>query len=57
MAIHTRCPTEVRVRAVRMVFDHERDYDSQWAAITSITSKLGMTVETSRKWIRAAETD
>jgi transposase-like protein len=40
-----------------MVFEHERDYDSQWAAIGSIASKLGMTPETLRKWVRRAETD
>ena len=40
-----------------MVFEHERDYDSQWAAIGSIAAKLGMTPETLRKWVRRAETD
>jgi transposase len=34
-------PPEVRERAVRMVFEHQQDYDSQWAAITSIASKSG----------------
>jgi len=53
----TRYPKEVRERAVRMVFEHEREYPSQWAAITSIASKLGMTPETLRKWVRRAETD
>jgi len=53
----TRYPAEVRERAVRMVFEHEREYDSQWAAISSIASKLGMTPETLRKWVRRAETD
>jgi transposase len=53
----TRYPAEVRERAVRMVFDHEREYDSQWAAISSISGKLGMTAETLRKWVRQAETD
>jgi transposase len=53
----TRYPAEVRERAVRMVFDHERDYVSQWAAITSISAKLGMTAETLRTWVRRAETD
>jgi transposase-like protein len=40
-----------------MVFEHEREYSSQWAAISSIASKLGMTPETLRKWVRRAETD
>jgi transposase len=34
-----------------MVFEHERDYDSQWAAIGSVAAKLGMTTETLRKWV------
>ncbi len=53
----TRYPRKVRERAVRLVFEHEREYPSQWAAITSIASKLGMTPETLRKWVRRAETD
>jgi transposase len=53
----TRYPKEVRERAVRLVFEHEREYTSQWAAICSISSKLGMTAETLRKWVRRAETD
>jgi transposase len=52
-----RYPKEVRERAVRLVFEHEREYPSQWAAICSISSKLGMTAETLRKWVRRAETD
>ena len=52
-----RYPREVRERAVRMVFDQEGEYDSQWAAITSIAGKFGMTPETLRKWVRQAETD
>ena len=53
----TRYPKEVRERAVRLVFEHEREYNSQWAAITSIATKLGMTPETLRKWVRRAEID
>jgi transposase len=40
-----------------LVFEHEHEYGSQWAAISSIASKLGMTPETLRKWVRRAETD
>ena len=47
----------VRDRAVQMVLDHEGEYASQWAAITSIAEKIGCTPETLRKWVRRAETD
>jgi transposase len=50
-------PREVRERAVRMVFEHRHEYDSQWAAITSIAEKFGMTAETLRGWVRQAEVD
>jgi transposase len=50
-------PREVRERAVRMVFEHRHEYASQWAAITSIAEKFGMTAETLRSWVRQAEVD
>lgn len=40
-----------------MVLEHEGEYDSQWAAISSVASKLGMTPETLRKRVRTAEVD
>ncbi len=52
-----RYPVEMRERAVRLVREHEDEYPSQWAAITSIASKCGMTPETLRKWVRGAEVD
>ena len=52
-----RYPHEVRERAVRMVFEHQAEHSSQWAAITSIAEKFGMTSETLRRWVRLAETD
>ena len=52
-----RFSPEVRERAVRLVFEHEAEYDSQWAAIGSIATKMGCTPETLRKWVRQAERD
>ena len=57
MKTTSRYTQEVRERAVRMVQDHEREYDSQWAAIKSIAEKIGCTSETLRKWVRQAERD
>ena len=50
-------PSEVRERTVRLLLDHRRDYPSQWAAITSIAAKCGMTAETLRTWVHQAEVD
>jgi len=53
----TRYSPEIRERAVRMVFEHQAEYDSQWAALNSIAGKIGCTAETLRKWVRRAERD
>ena len=52
-----RYPDEMRERAVRMVFDHQHEYPSQWKAIESISKKLSINHETLRIWVRRAETD
>ncbi len=53
----TRYSPEVRERAVRLMFEHQGEHESQWAAIGSIASKIGCTAETLRKWVRQAERD
>jgi transposase len=40
-----------------MVFEHQDEHDSQWAAICSIAAKFGISHETLRKWVRTAEVD
>jgi hypothetical protein len=35
-----------------MVFEHQAEYDSQWAALNSIVGKIGCTDETLLKWVR-----
>jgi|TARA_Y100001973_G_scaffold82567_1_gene122101 transposase-like protein len=57
MSKSNRYSPEVRQRAVRMVFDHEADYSSQWAALGAIAPKIGCTPETLRSWVRQAERD
>ena len=52
-----RYPVEVRERAVRLVLEHRGEYQTEWAAITSIAQKCGMTAETLRKWVRQTEID
>ncbi len=49
-------PQELRDRAVRMVAEVRSDYDSQWAAMASVASLLGVgSTETVRSWVRRAE--
>ena len=57
MAKQRRYFPEVRERAVRMVFEHESEYDSRWAAISSIAAKIGCTPETLRSWVLRSEVD
>jgi transposase len=48
---------EVRERAVRLVQEQQADHGSEWAAISSIASKLGCTAETLRRWVRQSQRD
>ena len=48
---------EVRARAARMMLENEDDYSSRWAAITSISSKIGYVPQTLSSWIKRKEVD
>jgi transposase len=52
-----RYPDAIRQRAVRLVFEHQDEYPSQWRAIESVATKLGINRETLRQWVRRAEID
>jgi transposase len=57
MSKSKRFPVEVRERAVRLVLEHRGEYETKWAAITSVASKIGCSPETLRGWVRQAEVD
>lgn len=58
MARPSKYPQELQERAVRLVIESRADYDSEYAAIRSISAKLGITSpESLRKWLRQAEVD
>jgi transposase len=51
-------PLELRQRAVRMVAEVRSNYETEFAAIKAVASKLGIgSAESLRKWIRQAEID
>jgi transposase len=57
MGSHKKFPPEMRERAVRLVFEQQPEYPSQWAAIVSVAEKMGCSAEALRKWVRQSEHD
>ena len=52
-----RFPPKARQRAVRLVQEHRGEYRSVWAAIESITPKIGCVSQTLHEWVRKLEID
>jgi transposase len=42
---------------MRMVLDHQGEYSSRWAAVSSIAAKIGCTAQTLNEWVKKAEVD
>lgn len=58
MARPSKYSRELRERAVRLVVESKGEYPSEFEAIRSISTKLGIgSPETLRKWVRRAEID
>jgi transposase-like protein len=55
MIWRTRHSREVRERAVALVFEQVGQYSSQWEAICSVASKVNVSNETLRKWVRLSQ--
>jgi transposase len=50
-----RFSPEIRDRAIRMVMEQESKHNSQWAAIESISEKIGCSPQTLHSWIKKRE--
>lgn len=48
---------ETRATAVRLMVKHREDDQSELAAITAVSKRLGMTAKTLRNWIRQHQVD
>ena len=48
---------DTRAKAVRLVREHAGEYRTEYAAITAVSRRLGMSAATLRKWIRQAQAD
>ena len=48
---------ETKAKAIRLVKEHRDEYETEWAAMKAISSRLGMNTETLRKWVRQDEVD
>jgi len=52
-------PIELRQRALRLVAEarQQEQYETEWAAICAVASRVGVNNETLRNWLRRSEVD
>ena len=50
-------PKQQRDRAIRMVLDHLDEYDTPYLACKAIGPKVGVGVESLRRWVAQAQVD
>jgi transposase len=55
--MRVRYDGETRAKAARPVQERQGDYESEFAAIKAVSSQLGITADTLRKWVRQSEVD
>jgi transposase-like protein len=48
----TKSSLEVRERAIPVVLNHEAEYPSRRAAVSSIAAKIGCSAGTLHEWVR-----
>jgi len=53
----SRYDASTKAKGIRLVREQGGDYPTQWAAITAVSGRLGMSAETLRKWVRQADVD
>lgn len=53
----SRYDASTKAKAIRLVREHRADYPTEYAAITAVAGRLGMSAETLRLWIRQDEVD
>jgi transposase len=53
----TKYDPRLKVKAVRLFHDHVAECPSQWAAMKAMSTRLRMTAETLREWVRQSEVD
>lgn len=53
----SRYDASPKAKAIRLVREHRADYRTEYAAITAVAGRLGMTPETLRQWIRQDNVD